>query len=168
LVLLGLATLPLQAEVPKEYQVKAAFLYNFTRFVEWPAGRFADDASPIVIGVLGQNPFGDELEKAIAGRTVNGRSIMAKSVTAAEEISGVHILFVPAGAENRVPAAVWQNTGILTVGETEAFAAPGGTITFVREGDKVRFAINLGSAERSGLKLSAQLLKLATAVRRKP
>ncbi len=157
----------MRAEVTKEYQLKAAFLFNFTKFVEWPATRFADDASPIVIGVLGRNPFEGELANIVKGRAVNGRGIAVKSVTGADDLLTVHLLFVPGGEEPLLRAAAWQNAAIVTVGESAAFAALSGTITFKPEGDKVRFDINLETAERDQLKFSAQLLKLAAAVRRK-
>lgn len=168
LVLLGLSALTLHAEVSKEYQLKAAFLYNFTKFVEWPTARFANETSPIVIGMLGRNPFGGELEKITEGRTVNGRPIVVKSIATAEEVAAVHLLFVPGGEETRLPAAVWQSAAIVAVGESQSFAALGGTIMFTREGDKIRFEINIAAAERSRLKVSSQLQKLATVVRRQP
>lgn len=155
------------AAVSKEYQLKAAFLYNFTKFIEWPPQRFPDETSPFIIGVLERNPFGDELERVVKGRILNGRAIVVKLIHTAEEALTVHLLFVPSGLENRLPAAVWQNAAVVAVGESEAFAALGGTIVFTREADKVRFAINLESTERNGLKISAQLLKLASDVRRK-
>jgi hypothetical protein len=158
----------LRAEISKEYQLKAAFLYSFTKFVEWPAARFEDKTSPIVIGVLGQSPFGDELEKIVKGRTVNGRALVVRPIATADEAATVHLLFVPAGEETRFAAAgAWKKNSVVSVGESAEFAALGGTITFTPEADKVRFAINLESAGQSRLKISAQLLKLAADVRKK-
>lgn len=162
-----LGPLPLRADVSKEYQLKAAFLYNFAKFVEWPAERFANETSPIVIGVVGRNPFEAELANIVKGRTVNGRAIVVKSITTASEVRSLHLLFLPGGEETRLPAAAWRDVAVVTVGESAEFAALGGTITFTQEGDKVRFEINLATAERDGLKISAQLLKLAASVRRK-
>ena len=155
-----------ESTVSKEYQLKAAFLYNFTKFVEWPVTRFADAASPIVIGVLGRSPFDDELEKITQGRMVSGRAIVVKLVKTAEEVRTVHLLFVPSSEEGRLSTIAWQNSAIVAVGESDRFADVGGTITFTQKGDKLRFAINATTAERDGLKLSAQLLKLASAVHR--
>lgn len=166
-MLAGWGALPLRAEVSKEYQLKAAFLFNFTRFIEWPADRFTGEGSPIVIGVFGHNPFDVELENMVKGRTVNGRTLVVRSVATAEAARSVHLLFVPAGEENRLPLAAWQGLAIVAVGESDAFAASGGTITFMTQGDKVRFNINLATAERDHVKISAQLLKLAAVVRRK-
>lgn len=167
LLLLGLGAQPLQGEISKEYQIKAAFLYNFTKFVEWPQGSFADKSSPIVIGVVGRNPFGDTLETIVRDRTVNHRAIVVKLIDQADEVHGIHLLFVPEGEETHLPPAVWQRVAIIAVGESADFAALGGTIIFTLEGDKVRFEINQETSERAGLSISAQLLKLATVVRRK-
>lgn len=161
-----------ETSAAKEYQVKAAFLYNFTKFTEWPAGSFASERAPIVIGILGKNPFGDELEKIVRGRTVNGRPLTVVQFSAAGEVhpgpGGCHLLFVAASEERRT--AAWADLpagpGLLTVGESAAFAAAGGMINFMVVEDKARFEINLKAAEQSGLKLSAQLLKLAVAIRR--
>jgi len=152
--------------VSREYQIKAAFLYNFTKFVEWPPRRFAAPESPIVIGILGGNPFGDELAAIVRNRRVNNRSIEIRIVATEAEAEEVHVLFARAGQESRIAAmnTSLQTRCVLTVGETPLFAASGGIIDFVVEGDKVRFAINAGLGEQAGLRLSAQLLKLATAV----
>jgi hypothetical protein len=157
------------ADVPKEYQIKAAFLYNFTKFVEWPAQHFTTDSHPIVIGVLGRNPFGEELEKIIKGRRGNGREIAIAFVETSADAVSADLVFVCVGEESRFEAmnAALCQAQVLTVGESPRFAQAGGIITFLREADKVRFAINLESAGRAGLKVSAQLLKLATEVQRK-
>jgi YfiR/HmsC-like len=167
-LLAGLPAVAAETPVSKEYQLKAAFLYNFTKFVEWPAARFADATSPIVVAVVGRNPFGEELENVVKGRAVNGRAITVKIVASPEEASGAHLLFVPAGEETRLPAAALQRDAVVAVGESDAFAALGGVITFVQVGGKMRFEINIAAAERGHVKISAQLLKLATVVRRRP
>lgn len=155
--------------VSKEYQIKAAFIYNFTKFVEWPARSFPDTNSPIVIGVMGHNPFADELEKIAKDHTVNGRGILVKNLTSAAEAETVHLLFINAGDEDRWYEAFksLRKSAILTVGESERFAQLGGIINFTRQGDKVRLEINLEPMEEAGLKINAQLLKLATVVRKK-
>lgn len=156
-----------QTPVSKEYQIKAAFIYNFTKFIEWPAGCF-DEATPIVVVVLGKNPFGDELEKIVRGRTVNGHPLVVRYISdldGSQPAPGrFHVLFVAPGREGRLKLAA--GSGILTIGESDAFAAAGGIITFTVAEDRAHFEINLQAAEASGLKLSAQLLKLASAVRR--
>ena len=171
LLLLGLlgvgghAARAANTEISKEYQLKAAFLYNFTKFIEWPAGSFADDTSPILIGVMGRNPFGDELENIVKDRTVNGRAIKVRLIRAADEVPAVQLLFVPAGEEASLARTAWKDTAVVAVGESAAFTALGGTITFVEEADKLRFEIDIAAAERGHVKISAQLQKLATVVR---
>lgn len=155
-------------EVSKEYQVKAAFLYNFTKFVEWPASRFSDATSPIVIAVLGRNPFGEELNAIVRERKVNGRGLVVKIIDSADEAAAAHLLFVGADAEDRLAGKMdaLQKAGVLTVGESPRFIASGGVINFTLEADKVRFQINPQAGEQTGLKISAQLLKLAMIVRK--
>lgn len=166
IVLLGLGVLPLCAEVSKEDQIKAAFLFNFTKFVEWPQECFADDSSPLVIAVLGTNQFGDELSKVVRDRKVNGRDIVVTTVTSLAAPRAFHLLFVNAQAEAQFRGHLGRlrAAGVLTVGESEHFIAGGGIIVFTLEADKVRFEINQTAAEQARLKLSAQLLKLATVV----
>lgn len=156
------------AEIAKEYQVKAAFLYNFTKFVEWPDRCYAGPDAPFVIGVLGRNPFGEELEKLVRGRMVAGRAIVAVQLSAIEPATTVHLLFVANGEEKKIEPqmAALRRAGVLTVGESDRFTGLGGVVTFIRREDQVRFEINAGSAGESGLKISAQLLKLATTVRK--
>ncbi|MDB6039028.1 MAG: putative transrane protein [Verrucomicrobiales bacterium] len=156
------------SQVSKGYQIKAAFLYNFTKFVEWPPERFPDASSPIIIGIVGNNSFARELETIVKDRKVNGRAIIVKIVESAADASLAQVMFFNAGEENR---RAWllipnQGIGVLTVGESESFVALGGMINFTMEGDKVRFEINIGVVEKEGLKLSAQLQKLAKTVRK--
>ncbi len=168
----ALAVPPRAAAVSKEYQVKAAFLYNFAKFVEWPAARFTDETSPIEIAVIGRNPFGDELENVVRGRTINGRSISVSYVLSTDNVkkgaAPYHVVYVTAGEERGLEqlAQLWSNASWLTVGESPRFAAQGGMVKFSTVDEKVRFEINADAAETAGLRISAQLLKLATAVRR--
>jgi len=155
--------------VTKEYQLKAAFIYNFTKFVDWPVQRSGSKDRPFTIGVFGKNPFGDELNKLAQGRSVNGRSMVIKNITSTNEAVSVDLLFVSSGQEESLGKFLItiQGEGVLTIGESKSFAEYGGIINFVTEADKIRFEINLDEAERGGLKLRAQLLKLAKNVRRK-
>ena len=159
---------PASAEVPREYQVKAAFLYNFAKFVHWPQSRFAGPESPLVIGVLRSNPFGAELEKAVSGRQINGRSVVVRLVTGSAAARQTHLLFV--GSEEDANFADLQPTlvgqAVLTVGESTSFARQGGIITFTPQDGTVRFAINRQTADQAGLKISAQLQKLAIGARK--
>jgi hypothetical protein len=162
---------PVHAQsVTKEYQLKAAFLYNFTKFIEWPPQRFATPTSPIIIGVLGDNPFGAELMKAVADRTQNGHTFVVTNLASINDATAVHLLFVPRGGETQLKDQLPElhAAGVLTVGENEAFATMAGIITFSMEADKIRFEVNMEAAERAGLKVSSKLLQLAKVVRRKP
>lgn len=154
--------------ISKEYRLKAAFLYNFTKFVSWPADRFADDTSPIVIAVLGTKPFEQELTELVKDRSVDGRPIRIRAIQSAAQLDGAHVVFLHAGEETRLPASLFDAAGVLTVGESSDFTRRGGIITFVVADEKVRFEINQGAAEQAGLKISGQLLKLATVVRKSP
>jgi hypothetical protein len=156
--------------LPREYQLKAAFLYNFTKFVDWPGASFSSPQDPIVIGVLGPAEFSATLERIVRNRQVNGHAILVKRVAAADGAGAVHVLFVTAAEDalfEQIRAGL-ATSPILTVGESESFRALGGAINFVLEEGKVRFEIDAGAAERSGLRISAQLQKLARAVRRAP
>lgn len=153
--------------IPEEYKLKAAFIYNFAKFVEWPASVFPDTGTPIVIGVLGRNPFEDELLDAVKGRRINGRPIEIRQIRTAAEAGATQILFVSAGEERNFGAL--KNSlgiGVLPVGESALFTKQGGTINFNLLGDKLRFEINMAAARRSDLRISAQLLKLATNIHR--
>ena len=164
---LALATSAFAQEVSKEYRIKAGFLYNFSKFVQWPADRFADDTSPIVIAVLGSDPFGEELDKIVKGRAVEDRPIVIRRIRSAADIPAAHIVFIGADSDP-LPPSLLGSPGVLTVGEGAGFSASGGVITFTVVSDRVRFEINQTAADQAGLKLSGQLLKLATAVRKSP
>jgi hypothetical protein len=157
-----------QEAISHEYRIKAAFLCNFTRFIDWPSGSFPDAASPIVIGVIGADPFGGELANVLRGRRVHGRPLVARTIGADEDARSVHLLFVGVSApEGRARLLqTLQRYPVTTVGESPEFAKEGGIITFVIKGDKVRFEINAAAAERAGIRISAHLEKLATVVRR--
>lgn len=173
--LLIIAVLPLlscppwsaaQAEVPSEYQVKAAFIYNFAKFVEWPAESFADTSTPMRICVLGENPFGQELMRTVNGKKINGRDLLVSNFVELHLVKGCHVLFLGSSERGRIPQVLQNLRGAstLTVGETSDFAHGGGMIRFVLEGGKVRFEVNLAASEQAHLKISSKLLSLARAV----
>ena len=146
-----------------EYQVKAAFLYNFARFVEWPKDAFPDNQAPILLGVVGEDPFGGALEQVIKGKTVNGRELVLKRLTRQQDLKGFHMLFVSSSEARHLSQIMESLRGkcVLTVGETEGFAQTGGVINFTLEENKVHFEINVDTAERAHLKISSKLLALA-------
>jgi hypothetical protein len=149
--------------VSKEYRLKAAFLYNFTKFVDWPEQAFAAADSPLVIGVFRTNPFGSELEGAVRGRKINGRRIVVRQVSSAAAARQTHILFVGAAQDSRLEELkdALKGSPVLTVGESQAFEKQSGMITFKIQNDSLRFTIHKEPAQRVGLKISAQLQKLA-------
>jgi hypothetical protein len=153
-----------------ESQVKAAFLYNFTKFVTWPDEAFSGERDPIVIGVFEDGILAAELRSIVDGRKVNGRAIDVRVIATADEARGAQVLFVSADADDTYAGFhdSLEGVPVLTVGESPAFAAAEGSITFTQQDAKLRFEINMTAAERSRLKISAQLQGLATAVRRSP
>lgn len=150
----------------REYQLKAAFVYNFTKFIEWPPQSFPGASDSIVVGVLGDSPFGAQLAQVVKDRRVNGRGIVVKRVDTAAEARSVHLLFVGAmqdGHFDEIEPGL-AGSAVVTIGESSSFAGRGRTINFVLEDDKLRFEINMDSAEHAGLRISAQLQKLAKAI----
>jgi hypothetical protein len=157
---------PAGAEPTKEYQLKAAFLYNFAKFIEWPAHP-AGSADPIVIGVVGVNPFGDALLETIRGRKVGGHSIVVKFSTDPAGARGADLVFVPAGMARKLKDInKLFGAGVLIVGDSPDMMQTGATIAFKQQGDKLRFEIDMAEAARDGLKISAQLQKLASRIHR--
>jgi hypothetical protein len=149
-----------------EYQIKAAFLFNFVKFVEWPSDSFPSEAAPLQICVLGQNPLGQELENLTRGKTVSGRALEINHVSSLQRAKTCQLLFVSSSERRRTQEilAAMEEASVLTVGDEEGFARAGGVINFVFENDRVRFEINVDAATRARLKISAKLLALAKLV----
>ncbi len=165
LVLLAGAGLDAQAAKPLDYEVKAAYLFNFSRFVTWPPPTPAQ-GDMFSVCVLGRNPFGSALKDTLAGENVDGRAVVAKAIKKVEEALACRILFVSGSEKSKMPA-ILESLGdarILTVSDAPGFTARGGMIQFVNEGRNVRFEVNLTAAERAGLALSADLLRVAVKV----
>ena len=152
-----------QESQPTEYQIKAAFLFNFARFVEWPPVAFAGATSPVVIGILGENPFGGDLERTIQNKTINNRSIVIKQLHSLAEATNCQVLFISTSEKARLVEIFdgLRGTSVLTVSETDGFTDAGGKINFVREGKKIRFQINDEAAKKAKLKINSKLLSLA-------
>jgi hypothetical protein len=144
---------------PTEYQVKAAFLYYFVKFVEWPA----DLPDPITICVLGEDPFGPVLERTIKGKQVGGKHLSIKRSRDLANLNSCQILFVSSSEKDRFPEIfdTLGNAAILTVGDTDDFSQLGGIINFFIEENKVHFEINLNAASGARLKISSKLLNVA-------
>src|SRR5438094_3410368 len=145
----------------REYEIKAAYLYNFIKYVDWPS--YGDT---ITIGVLGGNPFGTALAP-LDGKIVKGRRLLIKEVDSLRDAQKCQIIFVSSSEKSRLQE-IFENlksARVLTVGETQGFASSGGIINFVEENNKVRFEINTDAAHRTGLNISSELLKLAKLVK---
>ena len=153
---------PQQSEGPAEYDVKAVFLLNFTRFVSWPAPERA--GSPFAICVLGDDPFGDVLDRTVAGETIGGRRLIVKRIRKWPE--SCEMLFVPAAQPSQASILAQAPRDVLTVGESPDFLADGGMIRFVVENRRVRFDINRNAVDRSSLMMSSRLFEVARTVLR--
>ncbi|HUQ49082.1 MAG TPA: YfiR family protein [Terriglobales bacterium] len=154
------------AQKPTEYQVKAAYLYNFGKFVKWPPEAQTSTSFPIC--VLGEDPFGKTLTAIVSGEKLEGKTISTRRIDYASDAVGCRIVFVgksEQGDLSRVLAELAKHS-VLTVSEIPKFADRGGAIGFVMEGDRVRFQVNTAGAQRSGLTLSSELLKVATSVKK--
>lgn len=156
--------LALLAQRPSEYQVEAAYLYNFGKFIVWPATD--RNSSDFDVCILGSDPFGSTLDQTISNATINGKKVAARRIGKAENAAGCRIVFLAASEAGRLSAdlAVLNKMGALTVSDLPRFLDRGGMIQFVIEGDKVRFAVNLSATQQSGLTLSSELLKVAIRV----
>jgi hypothetical protein len=171
IVMLALLHIPvLEAQQPKvpEYQVKATYLYNFGRFVQWPPNATAAKGDSFSICILGQDPFGATLDSTVAGEMLDGKPLAVKRISTARNAGECRILFISSTEENHLKEILvaLDESGILTVSDMPAFSRRGGMIQFVLEGDRVRFEINLTKVETAKLTLSSELLKVATTVRR--
>ena len=147
-------------------EVKAVFLFNFAQFTEWPPRAFSDPQSPIVIGILGEDPFGRALDDVVTGEAVRNRQLVIERLRRVEDIKTCHILFISpseAGKYEQILARL-QGRPILTVGDTEGFSTQGGMIRFLTEQNRIRLRINVGAARGAGLSISSRVLRAAEIV----
>jgi hypothetical protein len=153
-------------ELP-EYVLKAGFLFNFAKYVEWPAEAFDAPESPIIVGVIGADPFGGTLEKALKGRRLGSRPLAIERFRGLDDLGRCHILFIPRGEKGATPlilekTAEWP---LLAVGETEDFARSGGAVGILIENAKPKLQVNPAAAARARLTIDSRLLKLAELVK---
>jgi YfiR/HmsC-like len=156
------------AETPalSERQVKALFLFNFAKYVDWPAGAFSNSSTPIVIDVIGEDGFSDEFRRVTGDRTVNDRKVVIKQIEATGDLNDCQILFIGSSEKahlSEILEAV-KNSAVLTVGETDRFLLQEGMINFTKKENKIHLEINLVPAHRANLKLSSKLLTVADVV----
>jgi hypothetical protein len=161
--LLGVSGLACADNMTSESKVKAAFLFKFTNYVEWPPTAFELQDSPLVIGVMEADDVASELSRLVAGRTVNNRTIVVRRLGAGDSATGSHVLFIGSGASGRLGRILGnaKPLGMLTVTELDDAPASGSVINFVVIDDQVRFDVSLPAAERSNLKISSRLLTVA-------
>jgi len=150
----------------KEYQIKAAFLFHFAQFVQWPEETFPDAEAPFKIGILGDDPFGNALDETVKGETIRNRKFVIKRSTHIEDLQDCQILFISVSEKLNLAEILSKTAGkkILTVSEIPGFAQQGGMIKFHLEMNKVRFEINPTRAQLEGLKISSELLNLGKIV----
>jgi hypothetical protein len=155
---------PCFGQSAQEYQLKSAFVYSLAKFVEWP--QTAERATPLLLGILGEDPFGPTLERITEGRTVNGRPIRIKRASKPLALTDCHILFVAAGEENRLMPYlnVIGALPILTVGETQQFTKDGGIVSLLLEQERIVLQVNVDAANRAKLKINSRVLELARIV----
>ncbi|MEW6307139.1 MAG: YfiR family protein [Verrucomicrobiota bacterium] len=152
-----------------EAQVKALYVLNFTKYVEWPEAAFNGAKAPLVIGLVGRNSLDGDLKSIVQGKSVGGRTIEIRTLAVDEDASGCHILFVGEHERRRAGEVLEKLAGrpVLTVGESENFVEEGGVIRFQRKEGSIRLAINPQPAQKAGLKLSSKLLGVAEIVKGK-
>jgi hypothetical protein len=155
-----------QGDAPSEYQVKAAFLFNFAKFVDWPPDTYPSPQSPFAICVVGDDPFGALLDNTLAGKSLGTHPVVLRRIKELNELRRCQIAFVSSSERQNCAQLVEAVRGsrVLLVGETDGFATAGGAIEFTLEANHVRFAINPEAAQRAGLTLSSKLLMLARIV----
>jgi hypothetical protein len=151
-----------------EYHVKAAFLYNFAKFVEWPEEALEKQSESLVFCVLGEDPFGHALDDVVGGKKIDGRALVVRRFTDARQAKGCRMLFVSSSEPRSVLSilAGLNESGVLTVGESDSATSEGMIINFILEGGRIRFSVNTAAAEREKLRFSSRLLSLATIVRK--
>jgi hypothetical protein len=154
------------AQADDEYRVKAAFLYKFGGYVEWPDRSFARADSPVAIGVMGADALADELAQIVAGRNVNGRPVLVRKLRPGDPIAGLHVLFIGRVDTRRLAEilAATKGQALLTVTESEEGLELGSMINFVVVENKVRFDVAPPPSESDNLKISTRLLGVARKV----
>jgi hypothetical protein len=152
-----------QTAISREYEIKAVFLFNFAQFVDWPPEASANSPSPLIIGVLGDDPFDGYLDDTVRGEKLNNRPFVVQRYRRVEDIDGCQVLFIGHTNPSQLMhiMAALKGRSILTVGDTEGFAEDGGIIRFVTENNRIRFRINVDAAESAHLVISSKLLRLA-------
>jgi hypothetical protein len=163
LCLLEVIPLRLNAETMSEYQLKAAFLVNFGKFIDWPETEFSSSTVPFVIGVVGSDPFGDDLDEAIKGKLIGAHPIVAKRISSGGDMGGLGLAFIGSSEKTRVADTLRRlnASSAVSVSDIDHFCEAGGMIAFVVDNNRIRFEINIDAAQKRNLKISSKLLSLA-------
>ncbi len=169
LLLISKLSLSGQQAPTREYQLKAVFLFNFTQFVEWPGNSFSSEQAPMVIGILGKDPFGTYLEEIIAGEKINGHPLHIQHFDNVDEVGRCQVLFINLTDATKRDQAISQLEGrnILTVSDATDFLQQGGMIRFFTKKDKINLQVNLQAAKSAELVISSKLLRLVEIYRAK-
>lgn len=162
-LLISQLLLAAQKPISREYQLKAVFLYNFTQFVEWPNNSFASDQSPVIIGILGTDPFGSYLEETVSGEKINGHPLLIQRYSDVGDVGACQVLFINITDANKRQEAITSLKGrnILTVSDATDFMQQGGMIRFFTKQDKIKLQVNLEAAKTADLVISSKLLRLS-------
>ena len=156
--------MPAQAQISssEEYRLKLAFLYNFAKFVEWPAASFPGPQAPLNICIMGRDPFDSELERQVAARSLNGHPVTIRTLKSSDDPTGCHLVFLPVSSDSSLAAVLRRLDGsAISVGESAGFVARGGVVNFVIEGTVLRFEVNLSASQRIRSRISSRFLALA-------
>lgn len=166
LLLLANGKVPAQSFQSRELNIKAAFLFNFTQFVEWPSTAFQHSASPLVIGILGEDPFGSVIDETVSGEKLNGHPIIIERYQTIKDLKQCHILYMSEedGSKIKEVIAAMPNHHALTVGSHFNFTKSGGIIRFLTLNNKIKLQINLAAAKEAKINISSKLLRLADIV----
>jgi len=162
-IALALAPVPVASASPNEYAIKSVFLYNFCHFIEWPESAFSSPKEPLIIGIVGEDPFGSLLQEAVEGETYHDRPIVIEHFRGPRDIKRCHLLFVGRSESGRVDSILAAVSGksVVTVGETDDFLDHGGMIALPAERNRVRLRLNPAPLRQANLNVSSKLLRVA-------
>jgi hypothetical protein len=155
-----------QISVAKEYQIKALFLYNFTQFVQWPAHCFSHESAPIIIGILGEDPFGSYIDELVKGEVIAKHPLIVERYPTIEDVGKCHLLFINLKEKDQVRRALnsLHTKPVLTISDADNFAKMGGMIRFIRDNERIRLRINTTAVTEAQLVISSKLLRLSEIV----
>ena len=158
------ASSPIQAQISstEEYRLKLAFLFNFAKFVQWPADAFPSPQAPLNICIVGRDPFDAEFERQVTERNLYGHPVAIRTLRPSDDFGGCHLIFLPASSDGSLPGVLrLLDDSAITVGESAGFITRGGVLSFLLEGTNLRFTVNLNASQRTRCRISSRFLALA-------